>query len=78
MHIKAGQICHSIASVPILNFNITVSIGGISATDIDFNDAYKAADKALYVSKNQEGISTPLLNNPINDYIIINLDNGYL
>ncbi|WP_235604318.1 GGDEF domain-containing protein [Photobacterium kishitanii] len=53
LHIKAGQICHSIASVPILNLSITVSIGGISATDINFNDAYKTADKALYVSKNQ-------------------------
>ncbi|WP_235861901.1 GGDEF domain-containing protein [Photobacterium kishitanii] len=52
LHIKAKQICHSIASAPILNLSITVSIGGISATDIDFNDAYKAADKALYVSKN--------------------------
>ncbi|WP_305809881.1 GGDEF domain-containing protein [Photobacterium kishitanii] len=31
LHIKAKQICHSIASAPILNLSITVSIGGISA-----------------------------------------------
>lgn len=52
LHFKAQKICRSIASLPILNLNVTVSIGGISATNIHFNDAYKGADKALYHSKN--------------------------
>ncbi|KJG62504.1 diguanylate cyclase [Photobacterium kishitanii] len=50
--IKAQQICDSIALYPISDIDISVSIGGISATSIHFNDAYKAADQALYHSKN--------------------------
>nr|WP_252895552.1 diguanylate cyclase [Photobacterium phosphoreum] len=49
---KAQQICDAIALYPILDLDITVSIGGISTTNTDFNDAYKAADQALYYSKN--------------------------
>ncbi|PTB30914.1 GGDEF domain-containing protein, partial [Photobacterium phosphoreum] len=52
LHIKAEQICNSIALSPILDINITVSIGGISVTNTHFNNAYTAADKALYISKN--------------------------
>ncbi|WP_297474865.1 GGDEF domain-containing protein [uncultured Photobacterium sp.] len=52
LYFKAKKICQSIASTPILGLNITVSIGGISHKNIHFNDAYKAADKALYQSKN--------------------------
>ncbi|OBU18466.1 diguanylate cyclase [Photobacterium aquimaris] len=51
LHIKAHQICTSIASSPILGLDITVSIGGTTATDTHFNDVYKVADKALYYSK---------------------------
>lgn len=50
--IKAQQICDSIALYPISDIDISVSIGGISATNMHFNDAYKAADQALYHSKN--------------------------
>ncbi|WP_279146321.1 GGDEF domain-containing protein [Photobacterium carnosum] len=50
--IKAQKICDSISRSPILDINITLSIGGICATNIHFNDAYKAADLALYHSKN--------------------------
>ena len=49
---KAQQICDSISLFPILTINVTISIGGISATNIHFNKAYKAADHALYHSKN--------------------------
>ncbi|PSU71757.1 GGDEF domain-containing protein [Photobacterium phosphoreum] len=49
---KAQQICDAIALYPILDLDITVSIGGVSTTNTDFNDAYKAADQALYYSKN--------------------------
>ncbi|MCD9515385.1 GGDEF domain-containing protein [Photobacterium carnosum] len=52
LHFKAKKICQSIASTPILSLSITVSIGGVSNTNMHFNDAYKAADKALYHSKN--------------------------
>ncbi|WP_237155937.1 GGDEF domain-containing protein [Photobacterium phosphoreum] len=51
LHIKAGKICASIASSPILELDITVSIGGTTATNTHFNDVYKVADKALYFSK---------------------------
>ncbi len=50
--IKAQKICDSISWCPILDINITISIGGISTSDIHFNEAYKAADQALYHSKN--------------------------
>ena len=50
--IKAQKICDAISLCPVIDINITISIGGISATNIDFNDAYKAADQALYYSKN--------------------------
>ncbi|SMY32526.1 GGDEF domain-containing protein [Photobacterium andalusiense] len=49
---KAQQICDSIALYPISDIDIKVSIGGISSKKIHFNDAYKAADQALYHSKN--------------------------
>ena len=49
---KAQQICDAIALYPILDLNITVSIGGVSAINTHFNDAYKIADQALYHSKN--------------------------
>jgi hypothetical protein len=52
LQIKAKKICQSIASFPILNLTITVSIGGISTKNRHFNAVYKAADKALYYSKN--------------------------
>lgn len=52
LYIKAQQICTSIASSSILGLDITVSIGGTTATDTHFNDVYKIADKALYCSKN--------------------------
>ncbi|MEC6906506.1 GGDEF domain-containing protein [Photobacterium piscicola] len=51
LRIKAQKICDAISLCPILDINITVSIGGISATNIHFNDAYKVADQALYHSK---------------------------
>ncbi|MEC6822267.1 GGDEF domain-containing protein [Photobacterium piscicola] len=50
--IKAKNICDSISRCPILDINITISIGGISTTNMHFNDAYKVADQALYHSKN--------------------------
>lgn len=49
---KAQQICNAVALYPILNLDITVSIGGVSVTNTHFNDAYKLADQALYHSKN--------------------------
>lgn len=51
LYIKAEKICVSIASSPILELDITVSIGGTTATNTHFNDVYKVADKALYFSK---------------------------
>ena len=50
--IKAKNICDSISRCPILDINITISIGGTSTTNMHFNDAYKVADQALYHSKN--------------------------
>ncbi|MEC6795616.1 GGDEF domain-containing protein [Photobacterium sp. S4TG1] len=52
LYFKAKKICQAVASDSILDIDITVSIGGVSDTNIHFNDAYKAADKALYYSKN--------------------------
>ena len=52
LKIKAHKICDAISLCPILDMNITVSIGGISTTNMHFNEAYKAADQALYHSKN--------------------------
>ncbi|MCD9488614.1 GGDEF domain-containing protein, partial [Photobacterium iliopiscarium] len=52
LYFKAKKICQLIASTPILGLSITVSIGGVSTKNRHFNDAYKAADKALYHSKN--------------------------
>ncbi|SMY32528.1 GGDEF domain-containing protein [Photobacterium andalusiense] len=51
LHIKAQQICTSISLSPILGLDITVSIGGTTATNTHFNNVYKIADKALYYSK---------------------------
>lgn len=50
---KAEQIRTAVANAPVSGLPVTVSIGGISLKETDFATAYKAADTALYQSKNR-------------------------
>ncbi|WP_325892907.1 GGDEF domain-containing protein [Grimontia sp. NTOU-MAR1] len=50
---KAEQIRESIALDDIADLSVTISIGGYTANNISFSEAYKAADGALYQSKHR-------------------------
>ena len=51
LEVKAEKIRAAIENELIKTLAITVSIGGIADTDISFSEAYKLADSALYLSK---------------------------
>lgn len=51
LEVKAENIRAAIEKEPVKKLAITVSIGGVVDSDMSFSEAYKLADSALYLSK---------------------------
>lgn len=48
---KAELIRECVAYSAISGIDVTISVGGVTLRDSEFNEAYKRADHALYQSK---------------------------